>query len=135
MKKPIKILKKPSQISLVFLLTLVSLIWIGCDDDVPNPDSPSDQFDRSEMLTHWVDGFIIPGYEFYLESIDSLHVTAERFVLNPNSTRLNDLRNNYRLAYNAWQEVSMFEIGKAEELVIFNCLPKMINKDFQRSTT
>ena len=113
-------MKKLSQIGLIVLLTIVSIFWIGCGDDMPGTTTPIDQFDRSLMLEHWADGFIIPGYKSYLEVLDSMEAKVDRFVADPNTSRLNDLRNNYRFAYNAWQEVSMFEIGKAEELALRN---------------
>lgn len=110
-----------SQLSIACLLTITSIIWVGCGSDMMEPDQiANDQFDRAEMLTHWVDGFIIPGYKSYLESIDSLNAVVNRFVANPNSTKLNEVRNIYRSAYHSWQEVSMFEIGKAEELFLRN---------------
>ena len=109
-----------SHLGLIILLSVVSTIWIGCGDDMPNTNTVNDQFDRSSMLEHWVDGFIIPGYSDYLEAIDSMDAKTKRFVSNPNTSKLNDLRNNYRFAYNVWQEVSMFEIGKAEELFLRN---------------
>ena len=114
-------MKKISKLGLLILLSIVSTIWIGCGDDMPSTSNvPDDQFDRSTMLEHWVDGFIIPGYQSYLEVIDSMDAKAKRFAVDPNTSRLNDLRNNYRFAYNAWQEVSLFEIGKAEEVALRN---------------
>lgn len=114
-------MNKLSQLGLVIAFTLISSLWIGCGDDMSGPDTIfNDQFDRAEMLSHWADGFIIPGYQSYLESIDSLNAKSNRFVEDPNTSSLNDLRNNYRFAYNLWQEVSMFEIGKAEEVLLRN---------------
>ena len=111
-------MKKISQLGLALFFATISTVWIGCGDDMPNPSADNDQFDRSVMLEHWVDGFIIPGYKSYLEAIDSMDAKAKKFVADPNISRLNDLRNNFRFAYNAWQEVSMFEIGRAEELAL-----------------
>lgn len=114
-------MNKLSQLGFVVLLVIVSTIWVGCGDDMPGKGTTAnDQFDRSVMLTHWADGFIIPGYKEYLKLVDSLDAQTKRFVAEPNTTRLNNVRSTYRLAYNAWQEVSMFEIGKAEELAFRN---------------
>lgn len=113
-------MKKISQLGLALLLATISTVWIGCGDDIPQNSEDNDQFDRSQMLQHWVDGFIIPGYRSYLETLDSLDSKAINFASNPNASRLNDLRNAYRFSYNVWQEVSMFEVGKAEELGLRN---------------
>lgn len=114
-------MKTISQIGLIILLGVVSIVWVGCGDDEPTMGTqPNDQFDRVTMLQHWADGFIVPGYRSYLEAVDSMDAAASRFVADPNTSRLNDLRNTYRFAYNVWQEVSMFEIGKAEELSLRN---------------
>jgi len=110
-------MEKIYKFSFFIFLGLLSMTWISCGDDEPGTDVESkDQFDRSAMIEHWVDGFIIPGYRSYLEALDSLESSTQKFVTVTNTSSLNDLRNSYRFAYNVWQEVSMFEIGKAEEI-------------------
>jgi len=109
------------QLGIILLFVTASLTWIGCGDDEPATGTQiNDDFDRSAMLEHWVDGFIIPGYRSYSLAIDSLRSKSSSFVSNPSISTLNNLRNSYRFAYNAWQEVSMFEIGKAEEISLRN---------------
>lgn len=109
------------QLGIILLFVTASLTWIGCgDDESATGTQIDDDFDRSAMLEHWVDGFIIPGYRTYSLAIDSLKSKSSSFVSNPSISTLNNLRNSYRFAYNAWQEVSMFEIGKAEEISLRN---------------
>ena len=88
-------MKKISQLGLALFFDTLSTVWIGCGDDMPDPSTDNDQLDRSLMLEHWVDGFIIPGYKSYLEAIDSLDAKAKKFVADPDISRLNDLRNNF----------------------------------------
>ncbi len=104
---------------ILILFTIASTLWMGCDGDMSD-SKPNDLFDRSSMLEHWADGFIIPGYESYLNKIISLEEKSQIFVGNPTVDNLTEIRVAYSYAYSAWQEVSMFEIGKAEELSLRN---------------
>lgn len=111
-------MKHFSQVGLLFLV-ITSLFWIGCGDE-DSKIEVNDQFDRSSMINHWVDGFIVPGYKSYSEDIDSMHSKCTKFVIDPTAENLEELRKKFQSAYISWQEVSMFEIGKAEELTLRN---------------
>ena len=77
---------------------------------------PVDDFDRKQMLSDWADGIIIPAYEAYVLSLDSMKQSAEAFAQQTSPSKLAVLRESWREAYAKWQYVAMFEIGKAEEL-------------------
>lgn len=96
------------------LLLFVSLSFFACDDDTP--DVPDDNFDRTALLTNWADNIIIPGYTDIAQGSKSMVQAAEAFQADPQPQTLNDLRDAWWKVYLVWQRVSMFEIGKAEEL-------------------
>lgn len=83
------------------------------------PD-PVDDFDRKQMLSDWADGIIIPSYEAYVASLDSMRQSASDFTQQLSLDNLERLRESWRGAYINWQYVAMFEIGKAEELSLRN---------------
>jgi len=107
------------------LLSLSILLWVtlflsqGCKDPI-DIDQRVDQFDRTEMLTDWADLIIIPSYVAYVQSLNALVEANSEFTATPNNTNLFSLRDAYINCYKAWQSVSMFEIGKAEELQLLN---------------
>lgn len=112
-------------ISAFALVTLfATLLLTSCGDDGEGGSDPddrgSDSFDRGEMLAHWADNIIVPAYLDYQSSLDGLVTGTEAFVNDPSTTNLSGLKADWQQAYLAWQRVSMFEIGKAEELVLRN---------------
>lgn len=80
----------------------------------------NDNFDRKEMLKFWAEEIIIPAYSEYSLQLNSLSDEAINFFDNPSTTSLTEFRTSWLNAYMAWQEVSMFDIGKAEEIGIRN---------------
>lgn len=94
------------------------MIISGCGGETP--DVSSDNFDRSKMLINWADNIIIPGYENYVIALENLSASNDQFIANPSLTSLENVREAWFQAYLAWQSVSMFEIGKAEELSLRN---------------
>jgi predicted lipoprotein len=103
------------------MLSVLLLISCGGDDTTEEPTS-SDTFNRSAILVHWADNFILPGYTALETSLNTLSVAAEDFVTAPSETSLANARSSWLSAYKAFQVVSMFEIGRAEELNFRNRL-------------
>jgi len=97
-----------------FFLFLILGVFACKEDD--GPDMPEDNFDRGAMLASWADRIIVPGYEQLANRTEMLNTTVDLFLEEQNSDRLEAVRSAWWNAYLAWQEVSMFEIGKAEEL-------------------
>ena len=106
-----------------FVLVFSVLLFISCaGDDTAEETTPSDTFNRNAMLIHWVDNFIQPGYTALETSLNTLSVAAEDFVAEPSTTSLANARSSWLTAYQAFETVSMFEIGRAEELNFRNRL-------------
>ena len=112
------------KVSVVFFLMCTSLflLWSCEEDDTNSSDggNPDIAFDREAMLTHWADHFIIPGYENYISTLNELSQANTELVKEPTTTTLQNVRISWLEAAKAWQYVSMFEIGKAEELSLRN---------------
>ena len=101
--------------SWIFLF-VASLSLFACDDDTPNV--PDDNFDRNALLANWADNIIIPAYTDFAASTDLLQQTVDAFVEEPDAEGLETLRTTWWKTHLVWQRVSMFEIGKAEELFL-----------------
>lgn len=102
-----------------FLFILIVCITFSCGTDDNSP-GPTDDFDRKTMLTNWADNIIIPGLEAMSVSLDTLVERASAFTTSPNEVTLAALRTEWAVAYQEWQRIAMFEIGKAEEIQLIN---------------
>ncbi len=102
--------------SLLLLFALVSLAACSSDSSDEGGQSETDQFDRGAMLVNWADNIIIPSYEAFNTEAQSLNVAAEAFVAAPDANTLAELRTEWESAYLSFQNVEMFDIGKAEEV-------------------
>lgn len=101
---------------------IIGFLFIGsllsCDSD--KGTEAVDNFDRKAMLTHWADNIIIPALSAYKDELDKLKTTTTTFTSEPTEANLAQLRTDWLNSYKAWQRVSMFDIGKAEEISIRN---------------
>ncbi len=105
----------------LFLFLLIVSVS-ACDDDGNQNTTPEDNFDRQAMLINWADNIIIPAYTFFIEKTGELKTASEAFTGDPTTANYESLVTTWELAYTAFQDVSIFEIGKAEELRITNNL-------------
>jgi hypothetical protein len=97
----------------------MALALSACSGD-DGVDSSGDGFDRKAMLENWADNIIVPRYERYVASLETLSSETSTFTSSPSTENLAELREAWLDAYINWQVVAMFEIGKAEELTLIN---------------
>lgn len=81
----------------------------------PEPEE-TDDFDRGAMLTNLADNIIIPAFEDFSSKLSALKTAGETFTTSPSQTNLEAFRTSWYAAYVTWQQIEMFNIGKAEEL-------------------
>ena len=100
-------------ISIVILL----LIVFSCskDEDKIEPDN---SYDRTAILTNWANNIIVPSFINYQAKVQTLATDVGTFNANPNVTNLQTTRNSWLEAYKAYQYVSMYNFGKAEEVYL-----------------
>ncbi len=96
------------------IVLLVSIIY-ACSDDGPTEPGSSD-FNRQAMLVNWADHIIIPAFTAFAGDTDPLKTAAENFSSDPTQQNLDALRDAWEAAYLSFQQVSMFEIGRAMEI-------------------
>ncbi len=97
----------------VFLIIATCYACSESDDSGPNSQ---DEFDRSAMLINWADNIIVPAYTSLEVENSALVSATATFTNSPNEQNLQTLRTSWLNAYSAFQHVSMFEIGLAEQL-------------------
>jgi len=110
-----------------FLFIGLSLFFISsCGDNEPTPememevDMMPEAFDRRVMLSDWANEIIVPAFEAYTRALSDLVTAKDNFIAIPDELRYDQLVNAWLNAYFSWQRVSMFDIGKAEEIGLRN---------------
>jgi uncharacterized protein len=108
---------------------------VQCKKKATDEDlNPDDSFDKAAMLANYADNIIVPGYENFKKSVDSLDIASDLFVKDPTEINLKALQAVYLNAYIRYQAISTFEFGPADaELLrasvdIFPCDTTKINK-------
>lgn len=99
----------------------ISFLILSCGSDSKGGDgtkvgNTSDNFNRKEMLTFWADKMIIPGYADFSSKTKALEEAVTDFITKPSVENLTKTRTVWKQAYIVWQKVSLFQIGKAQEL-------------------
>lgn len=110
----------------VFVVFILFGVLACKKNDKEDEITPDESFDKSGMVANYADKIILPAYSGFKTKIDSLHFSATQFVANPSISTLTDLRLIFFNAYTAYQWISTYEFGPAENDVIranFNTFP------------
>lgn len=94
------------------------LVFVSCkkkDNEEPTPDA---DFDKSGMLTNIGSANIVSSYENLNIKVTSLDSVSMVFTTSPTTNNLLALQNAFKQAYLAWQSVSVFEFGPAEQVLL-----------------
>lgn len=105
---------KRKMIGQVFSLFLMLSVSFACSNDESGASQNQDNFDRSAMLVHWADDYIMPAYQNYQQKVVALNNSAKAFANAPSINLHSALYQDFTAAYKAWQWVSFLEIGPAE---------------------
>lgn len=100
--------------SFLFLVSIIT--FLACNSTEETDPVAVNSFDRSALLTNIADNIIIPSYAAFSTKMTSLKQAGETFTNAPSQNNLDALRISWLAAYKTWQQVEMFDIGKAEEL-------------------
>lgn len=101
--------------NLLLLVAFVSVLT-ACSSSDDNTSTSGDSFNRTALLTHWADNIIIPAFSNYDVHLAALQSEVENFNANPSQENLFTVRNSWIAAYKAYQQVMLFNIGKAADL-------------------
>jgi hypothetical protein len=100
------------------LIVLVSFVTVlaACSSNENGTSTDGEAFNRTTLLTHWANNIIIPSYQNYNAKTATLSSDGTVFVSNPSAENLEVLRSSWLAAYEAYQQVMLFNIGKAAEI-------------------
>jgi predicted lipoprotein len=94
------------------------LAFLSCKKEKDKEPEPESDFDRKAMLENIGNMIIIPGYENLNNKVVQLDSAVVVFNASPDLSNLSALQNAFKGAYMAWQKVSVFEFGPAEQALL-----------------
>lgn len=125
-------MKKIAAVFLIVVLVLVGAGLPGCNKK--EQEQQVDQFDRKAMLTNIADNIVVPSFNNFAEVFAAMNSAADAFSSSPDAQKLSVLRDRWKAAYIAWQQVELFGFGPAETISLrnyFNIYPTDV--DLMRS--
>ncbi len=90
-------------------------VLAGCTSDEKGGAQPGTEFDRQAMLSNYSENLIVPGYEALATSATAMETALAAFAAAPSAATLATARTAYQSAYMAWQQVSMYGFGPADD--------------------
>lgn len=101
---------------LILLFTFATFISACSSSDSTESTTGGDSFNRTVLLTHWADNLIIPAFQNYSDKLSILSADVETFKNSPSQENLAQARSSWFAAYEGYQKVMLFNIGKASDL-------------------
>ena len=99
-----------------FIVSLL-LVFIGACSSSTSSDEKSN-FDRAAMLENYGNNIILPAFESLQTSVDDLQVAAQDFETERTPQNLETLQEALKNARLAWQDVSPFQFGPSESVLL-----------------
>lgn len=100
----------------ILLILSLIIIVVACSSNEGENNSDGNNYDRTALLTNWADNIIVPSYVNYQAKVQTLITNTNTFVATPSEANLQTVRTSWLEAYKAYQYVSMYNLGKAEEI-------------------
>lgn len=99
-------------------LFVLLILGFACSKNEDNPAIPLNNYDRTALLTNWANNIIVPSYVNYQSKVQVLVTDINSFNTTPSVTNLQTVRASWLESYKAYQYISMYNFGKAEEVYI-----------------
>lgn len=97
-------------------LSIALLSFFSCKKDKDKDPEPESEFDRSAMLENMGNNIILPSYKDLNNKAVSFDSAVTAFTAAPDITGIVTIQNSYKEVCIAWQYVSAFEFGPAEQV-------------------
>lgn len=105
-----------SQRKLTHIPLLLLLFLTACSSST-NPDETTD-FDRAAMLENYGNNIILPAFEDMQTATEDLQSAAQSFEAAPTLNQLEALQASLKETRLAWQDVSPFQFGPSESILL-----------------
>lgn len=107
-------IKRPHLYICIVIISTLLVAFYSCKKE----EKPAPEFDRGLMLENVGNAIIIPAYENLDNKAQEMDSAVIRFTAAPDLANLVKLQDAFIEAYLAWQDVSLFEFGPAEQLLL-----------------
>jgi len=114
-------MKKVLSINLLLFLAIFLFECKPKKDKDPDED-PATVFDKQAMLTNYADNLIMPSYNSFKVSLDSLINVYDAFKISGSLIDLQVVKQKFQTAYIKYQRCDLFEFGPAETHIIRSSL-------------
>lgn len=105
------------RIKQLLILGLITALVTACNKDESKSNQSQDNFDRGAMLVNYADKLILPNFELFQKDLQVLVNAKDSFITAPTTAHFEAVQTAWGKAYNSWQYVEMYNIGKAEEIL------------------
>ncbi|MBB6460778.1 imelysin family protein [Flammeovirga kamogawensis] len=92
---------------IVFIAFLAT--FFSCETD----SNVSVNFSQEEMLSNYANNLIVPAFETYKASTNSLKEKIAAFTASPSEETLNATQEALKVSYTAWSKVNAYQFGPA----------------------
>ncbi|EKT4550464.1 imelysin family protein [Flavobacterium psychrophilum] len=101
----------------VLILSLATFLF-SCSKNEEETVKTENAYDRTALLTNWANNIIVPSYVNYQEKVQLLVTNINNFNTTPTVSNLETVRASWLESYKAYQYISIYNFGKAEEIYI-----------------
>ncbi|OAV45038.1 imelysin family protein [Lewinella sp. 4G2] len=98
------------------LLVLVLISACGGSDDDQGPTGLTVEFDRADMLTHWMEDIFIPKQKNVIAKLEQLQLDLNALATTSGGNQLRAARTSFDNTYLAFQQMSPFILSYGEGL-------------------
>lgn len=99
----------------ISIVTLASFLITACSGN---------NFDRSEILKNVTSNLIMPTYENFDQTTNSLHSASQAFTENPSPETLAKLNEAWELSIKTWKRAEVYNFGPVESLVLVTAIDR-----------
>lgn len=99
----------------ITLATLTVLLLTACSEK---------NFDRSQILKNVTNNLIIPTYENFDQTTNSLHSASQAFTENPSPETLAKLKEAWEISIKTWKQAEVYNFGPVESLVLVTAIDR-----------
>ena len=101
----------------ILFLSFITLFF-ACSKNEDESVKTDNNYNRTALLTNWANNIIVPSYVNYQAKMQILLTDINSFNTTPTVSKLQTVRASCLNAYKAYQYISIFIFGKAEEVSI-----------------
>lgn len=123
------------KINFIITALLLSATFLSCSKSPENTNPIDNGFDKTAMLTNYADNLIIPAYTLMQQKVTALQTASDAFIANPNAMTQSSLKSAYTAAHLQYNNISTFNFGPADNILLDNYLNFSGGLDYTFSTS